>query len=304
MTHEPEEAASPEIPLAWLADAPLFIDAEQVSAFYDAVVMPEHDTDKIAISTKNVRLTKTNVTGKAGARVSTSAVLATIFPFIDAQANLEVGGGHETSSQSDRGDTIELRPIKTPHRQLVQLALHYSANLANRVTYIEDANWGNLLDASYASASPRALVFLDLPPRQPIIPLAAELTTGRVVTLFDDLAAELSKTVRTLPPNYPAIDNPEETREYWAWYSAHYSARAAMNVLERGIGEGGLVRWVDYRLRMNPHESLHLSMRGRGGFETGIFAFSTIFRGHEHGLRIVGTLKSGPGLNILALFEK
>ncbi|MBQ1065241.1 hypothetical protein [Micromonospora sp. D75] len=174
----------------------------------------------------------------------------------------------------------------------------------DEVSYIRDGNWDALLDPAFVAATPRALVFLDLPPAQPIIPLAAELTTGRVVTLFDELAAEVSKRVRSLPPPYPGVDDPAETRNHWAWYSANYSAIAAMNVLERGIGEGGLARWVDYRLQLTEEASLHFSMRGRGGFPTGIYAYSTIARGHEHGIRIVGTLKSGPDLNILALFEK
>jgi len=29
--------------LAWLADAPLFIDADQIDRFYDAVVSPENE---------------------------------------------------------------------------------------------------------------------------------------------------------------------------------------------------------------------------------------------------------------------
>lgn len=297
-------ASPPEVPLAWLADAPLFIDAEQISAFYDAVVMPENDTDKISISTKDVALSKTSVTGKVGAKVGTGALLATIFPFLDAEASAEGAGGHERSKGAERADVIELRPIRTPHRQLVQLALHYAANLPNRVCYLRDGNWGRLLDPLYIAEIPRALVFLDLLPRQPIIPLATELATGRVVTLFDELAAEMSKNVRSLPPSYPMADDREVTRRYWEWYSANYSPIAAMNVLERGIGEGGLARWVDYRLKMTDDESLHFSMRGRGKFATGIHAFSTIFRGHEHGLRIVGTVKSGPDLSVLALFEK
>ncbi|NBE81801.1 hypothetical protein [Micromonospora rubida] len=76
-----------------------------------------------------------------------------------------------------------------------------------------------------------------------------------------------------------------------------------MNVLERGIGDGGLARWVDYRVHIEDR-ALQLSLRGRGKFETGIFAYSMIRRGNQHGLRIVGTLKSGPGLNVLAVFEK
>src|SRR5262249_28899686 len=33
--------------LAWLADAPMFIDADQISAIYNAVARPEYATEKI-----------------------------------------------------------------------------------------------------------------------------------------------------------------------------------------------------------------------------------------------------------------
>jgi hypothetical protein len=304
MENAAKERHRPEVPLAWLADAPLFIDSDQVSAFYDAVVMPENDTEKITISTKEMNLAKTNIGGKAGFTMGTTELLTTIFPFLSARASVEGGIGKESSSQHERADTIDLRPIKTPHRQLVQLALHYAANLPERVCYLYNGNWQPLLKPSFSEQIPRVLVFLDLNARQPLIPVAAELASGRVVTLFDQLATEMSSSVRTLPPKYPDGDDPEATRAYWQWYSANYNPIAAMKVLEWGIGEGGLPRWVDYRLRMTDGESLHLSVRGRGKYDTGVHAFSTIFRGHEYGLRIVGTLKSGPGLNILAIFEK
>ena len=53
--------------MAWLADAPLFIDSEQVASFYDAVVRPEYETKAITLSLKQMKATK--ISGKAGAEV-------------------------------------------------------------------------------------------------------------------------------------------------------------------------------------------------------------------------------------------
>ncbi|MFI1192496.1 hypothetical protein ACH4T9_04355 [Micromonospora sp. NPDC020750] len=303
MDDQPSRDSGLEVPLSWLADAPLFIDGEQVSAFYDAVVMPENEAGKISISTKDIRLSRTSTNGKLGARIGTRELLAAIFPFLDAQISLEGSRGREKSKQAEDGDTIELHPISNPHRQLVQLALHYAAHLPSRVRFAQDEMWLDDLDEAYIKDSPRALVFFDLPARRAIIPLAAELTTGKVVAIFEELATEVSKTVRTLPPTYAATEEPETKREYWRWFSDNYNPISAMNVLERGIGDGGLARWVDYRVHIEDR-ALQLSLRGRGKFETGIFAYSMIRRGNQHGLRIVGTLKSGPGLNVLAVFEK
>jgi hypothetical protein len=303
MADQTDRSPGPEIPIPWLADAPLFIDGEQVSALYDAVVSPEVETGKISISTKGITLSKTSTGGKLGARVSTRQVLAAIFPFLDAQVSLEGSRGREKSTQAELGDTIELHPIRTPHRQLVQLALHYAAHLPERVRYARDEASLGGLDESYVEGSPRALVFLDLPPGQAIIPLAAEQSSGRVVTVWDDLTAEIAKKVHALPSASATADDAAEREAYWHWLAEHYRPNSAVDVLERGIGEGGPVSWVDYRVHIKG-ERLYLSLRGRGRYETGIFAYSTIQRGHRYGLRVVGMLKSGPGLNVLAVFEK
>ena len=38
--------------------------------------------------------------------------------------------------------------------------------------------------------------------------------------------------------------------------------------------------------------------------DTGVFAYGIIRRGERFGLRIVGSLKSQPALNVLAIYEK
>ena len=39
-------------------------------------------------------------------------------------------------------------------------------------------------------------------------------------------------------------------------------------------------------------------------FSLGYFAYNFIKRGFKHGLRLVGTLKSEPDMNVLAIYEK
>jgi hypothetical protein len=41
----------------------------------------------------------------------------------------------------------------------------------------------------------------------------------------------------------------------------------------------------------------------RGDYDTGVFAYNFIRRGERYGLRIVGSLKSKPALNVLAAYE-
>ena len=46
--------------------------------------------------------------------------------------------------------------------------------------------------------------------------------------------------------------------------------------------------------------TLHLDVSARGDYDTGIFAYNFIRRSERYGLRIVGSLKSQPVLNVLA----
>ena len=49
--------------LGWLADAPLFIDTQQVAAFYDAVVRPEAEEKKITLSLKSLESSTIRMSG-------------------------------------------------------------------------------------------------------------------------------------------------------------------------------------------------------------------------------------------------
>ena len=44
--------------------------------------------------------------------------------------------------------------------------------------------------------------------------------------------------------------------------------------------------------------------QARGDYDTGVFSYGIIRRGERFGLRIVGSLKSQPALNVLAIYEK
>jgi hypothetical protein len=49
--------------------------------------------------------------------------------------------------------------------------------------------------------------------------------------------------------------------------------------------------------------TLYLDVSARGDYDTGVFAYNFIRRGERYGLRIVGSLKSKPALNVLAAYE-
>jgi len=115
--------------LAWLADAPLFIDGPQIEAFYDAVVRPEYEKKSITLSMSETDTVTTAIEGGVEVEMSASKWVRTVFPFLDA--NVKAGGkaSREHGNATHKAETIELQPISNPHRQLVQLALHYAINL-------------------------------------------------------------------------------------------------------------------------------------------------------------------------------
>jgi hypothetical protein len=63
--------------IAWLADAPMFIDADQVARFYDAVVRPEGEagTTTLQMTEQKVKELK----GKLGLKTSAQLTLGELF---------------------------------------------------------------------------------------------------------------------------------------------------------------------------------------------------------------------------------
>jgi hypothetical protein len=297
--------------LAWLADAPLFIDGQQVAALYDAVVKPEYKEASITLSLKNLK--SIELTGKAGAEgeISAAAWLKTIFPFLDAKAKVSAEVGASGELEKEKGTTVELHPIDTPQRQLVQLALHYLANLSGRSLTVADFSKADWIDSKFVSELPRGLVFVDFPAKTAFIPTAAELQDGSVQLIFPSLEKAFGGP-KVKPPDYPEpayyIGKENELAQareaYWNFFQQNFSSTLAMEAIEKTL-KGGIVRWIDYRIPLGKNMPfLHMHVQGRGEYATGTFAYNLVKRGFMHGLRVVGTMKSEPGMNALAIFEK
>jgi hypothetical protein len=87
----------------------------------------------------------------------------------------------------------------------------------------------------------------------------------------------------------------------------NFNETIATDAVEKAV-KGRPLNWIAYRVALpgvgKDQPFLHLWVAGRGRFDTGTFAYNFVKRGFKHGLRIVGTLKSEPDLNVLAVFEK
>lgn len=286
--------------LSWLADAPVFIDGPQIGTIYDALVPREYKAVQLELSAGQARQLERSVGG------SVTAGVPALFPWLKiagtADANKTTShGGHE-------GQSITLEPVESPSMRLVQLAFHYLANQPNRIRVVTRGS--EVPDDEDVSASPRMLAFIDVPPGTMLLPQAAELDHGRVVTFFDSLAAKLQRDRGSPRPPYPEDDDTttgdgeRKRAAYWRWYAERWNAGEAVKAVEEGIEGGGRIRWCDYKMIFATGEDLNLHADAHGDYDTGVFAYNLIRRGWRYGLRIVGSLKSQPALNVLAIYEK
>lgn len=312
LTADVDRVEISESPLTWLADAPLFLDSEQVTAFYDATIRPEFESGVITLSKSQIAAKRSAFEGGLGGEASISALAKKIFPFLDAKVSINGKVAKERSKSQETTDVIELREISTPQRQLIQLALHYMADLPDRWVYSADSSDLYWTSPGYTKALPRGLVFLELSEETVIIPAAAELSEGRVITFYDKLIPALSGRTNTVPDEFPAdrsappIELEELRSKYWEWYLENFDSHKAMAVVESEIFQSrGRVRWIDFRVPLaHGAKAVQFHMAGREQYDTGVFAYNFIRRGYRHGLRIIGTLKSGPDLNVLAVFDR
>jgi len=230
--------------------------------------------------------------------------LSALFPWLKAEAGMEARKA-ATQIRQD-GQSITLQPVDSAARQLVQLSLHYLVNQPERICVVnQDTPFPG---AEAIAVSPRMIAFVDIPAGTRFLPQAAELNDGQVITFFSPLAEKLKPDDGTLPVAYPESTTTDAGRRqrdaYWHWFADHWNADKAVQVVEDVIGAGGRPRWIAYRVIFGTGEMLHLDVTARGDYDTGIFAYYLIRRGERHGLRIVGSLKSGPALNLLAAYDK
>ena len=311
----PVEPRKTELPgeILWLLDAPMFIDERQVDAFYDAVVRPDYEGTSLTLSES------VNRSATFGGEVTLGAALPW---FAKAEATAKAGG----EIGREHGQQRTLTPVSNAYRHLLTLALHYATaeNVDDRLllvdvksqklrtgegTELDESVWR---DDSYVTASPRALVFLDLPPGTKFIPAALELTKGGTVPLFEDFANALAEASDEPAAQYPGSESsPNERDEYWRWFANKFDVgeigadRKALRLVEKAA-ERDRIEWIAYRVPVGAVDTpfLHLHIAARGQYDTGSFAYNFISRGFKHGIRIVGTLKSEPDLNVLAIFER
>lgn len=305
--------SAPELPqwFLWLADAPMFIDERLVSSFYDAILRPDYRTTSLEVSDE--RTVASSVKTTYGLKAS-----SVIPGLLEATA-----GGEVSASESQKtGERQTLVPVQNAPRELIRIALHYlnreapvvgsssesidNSRIWQEMKPPEDKSW-EAPSLHRILARPRMLAFLDFPSGSKFIPMAIE-TNSRVVPVYEELVRELQQNGADPCPDYP--DDPkdseiaEKRNRYWKWFDENWSASKALVALEKAAEGGGRPRWVNYRVPVQDGLTLHLNMVGHGTYDVGIFAYNLIKRGARQGVRLVGTVRAEPGLNVLAVYDK
>jgi hypothetical protein len=326
----------------WLADVPLFTDRKQIERFYDAVIRPPYlEGPTVALTSRTDEATET---GKLAGELTVGAGGGLLSWLGLGKAEVKGSGEAGSSDKTAMGESRQVLwiPVQNPERQLIQLVFNYELDAPTRLLKLDMPNVGRMFDPAVVQTYPRALVILDLPGHAQaknnsamsptrLIPMAAELDSGEIVLLYRDLRktqiekvaheygaggvnyleSKLTAMRAGKAPGQPALpvaasEGAQREQEYWEKFLSEFDSWAAMRVVEEAVG-GHRIRWIDFRLPLSfegRHETCHLHLCPAGEYDTGVFAYNFVQRGFEFGLRIVGTLKDGFALNVLAVYEK
>lgn len=294
MANDLEENTIPA-QLRWVKDAPMFIDERGIADFYDAVLRPPYKEDspvKISFSSQS----KYQLSTKGGLEGKISIPDWISFLKGEFKGHTEIGTNSSDSKSSQ--DEIELYPVVTPHRQLEQLTAYYSLVLKNRIFFGNNSSPMKWQLEKKAQISPRALVFIDFDQDIKFVPMAAELSNGKIETFFDQM--------RDKDGRGPPYFSKNSKSEYWKWMDDNFNPDQSMKLIENFVSrENSRIEWIDYRVPLESGQStMHVSISAYGKYNVGTFSYRMIRRPLGHGIRIVGTLKDGPDINVLAIYEK
>lgn len=300
--------------LFWfLVDAPMFIDAPLVERMHDAIIRPS----EIILSKGELEASKREQERKYGLSAQGEASV----PFV-AKTALKGEFGHNVMLAQDQNVTRQYSIPRTPERLLEELVAFYLAHFDERVFTIDPAAgqvrmpnqlkvYGyDKLDEICGINGPRPLVLLDAPKGSKLMPMAGEFTDGTVDLIYDRVVDSLSADGEPLP-RFTRRDTatPVERHAIWNQLIQRFDARLAMFLLEEaGRDHGGAkYEWIDFRLPWGnayPPSPLHLHISPRAQYSMGTFAHAFVHRGESRGVRIVGSLKSGGDINVLAIYER
>lgn len=295
--------------LWWLTDVPMFLDERSVDRLHGAIVQPEY------VLLQSQETAQRNRTDSDGQEIA-AGLEASIPAFLKIGTQAKFSSGATTGLSAAQQLTKQF--IYSSEQRLQDIVVAYREKMPERVLFaVADGDGlltlaGTALPWREAEAltdlpGPRPLLFLDLPSRSAIMPMAGETVEGRTILLADKLIEKMAEAGRAIPP-WPADDDPDVAAgkdAHWAALVQNYHNWSALEVIEEGFSSGHRIEWIDYRLKLPSRgKPVHIHFSPRGQVPTGAFAYNFVRRGFKVGLRIVAQLKKGCDMNALALYER
>ncbi|AEG49604.1 hypothetical protein Sphch_1927 [Sphingobium chlorophenolicum L-1] len=295
--------------LQWLLDAPLFIDEALTARLFDAVVRPSYEVQSREVG----EVSETARRRLFGGEAEASYDLGLSFLTGALKLRGQVSGERETTDTNTNSTTRTEIRVDTAGRRLEEIVLVYLSNHPDRIVFIDADGSASTFDGrklslqdleAAAEIPPRMLAFVDIPRGTPIIPMACECESGAIVQLYESYIAQQWPQEEERPTYPPDQAGQNERRAYWSALAGRFSSRVGMEVIE-AAGADGRFGWIDFRVPIGcAGDTLHLHLVPGGKYYTGVFAYNMVRRGCRQGIRMVGTLKAGIDLNVLAVFDR
>lgn len=295
--------------LQWLLDAPLFVDEALTARLFDAVVRPSYEVQSREVGEVSETARRRLLGGEAEGAYDLG------LSFLTGALKLrgQVSGERETTKTDATSTTRTEVRVDTAGRRLEEITLVYLTNHPDRIVFVDaDGSASTFSGKSLtienletaAEEPPRILAFVDISPKTPIIPMACELEAGSAQRIYETYIEKQWKGEQD-KPEYPSDGADQEARRaYWRALADRFSSRVGMEVIETA-GAGGKLGWIDFRMPIGAAgDAMHLHLVPGGRYYTGVFAYNMVRRGYRQGIRLVGTLKAGMDLNVLAVFDK
>ncbi|ELY49264.1 hypothetical protein C494_08372 [Natronorubrum bangense JCM 10635] len=292
-----EEAEEFEERLQWMLDTPQFIDELHLDAFYDAVLQPQvKEKESIRVEITDAEAKEISKNLAAGVDVSPGQIAGALRPVVGG--SFEVGGRRSISREKRKNQThtIELEPVHTAQRQLIQLMVDYLTEHSDRIFFVDDVSvqkeW---FKHESIQKTPRSIIFFDLPskeeaesygiPKTMLFPMAVEFSSGKLVKLYEKLGL------------------PDDKNE-WPSYIKEFDPKDATNVIKEVTEEeDGHIESISYRIPLE-NTTARLCFEPNGQYNNGTFVYNLIRMGYEHGIRLIGAVYMQPDIRVLATYRK
>lgn len=317
----------------FLADTPMFVDGALISRLYDAVFRPE--VEIASQSDATTREVAAKVAGSGKASVEIQAKLPPVLSLFgldvaSVKGGLEGSLSGEGSGRSASTGTTTYAAVKSTERYLEKVVSLYSQKYRRRLFWIEEGLDGGFsveepdrfqtwaeMEEELERPGPRPIIVLDLKKDAKLMPMFGELTNGKGCPILVDYLAQRVKVLDNfMMPKYPRSGLPDaqeaEARQaYWQQVYRGFDSREVLHAIESATGEEkSRFDWIDFRALVDLDrvstlaEPPHLHFTAKGEYSTGTFAYQLVRRAARYGVRMVGTLKKGQDINVLAVYER